>query len=122
MGGWRASKLGHSMGGMTAAVVARQMAKGIKGVILADPTFISPQRQREVRDSDVIEQHRRILTLDKATVFEELSVTHLERSSEVIELLAEARLQTRMSAFDVRPGRTDSRRRSRNSIRSTQAL
>lgn len=34
--------LGHSMGGMTAAVVASQMAKAIRGVILADPTFLSP--------------------------------------------------------------------------------
>ena len=30
--------LGHSMGGMTAAVVASQLAMAIRGVILADPT------------------------------------------------------------------------------------
>ena len=29
--------LGHSMGGMTAAVVASQLATAIRGVILADP-------------------------------------------------------------------------------------
>lgn len=92
--------VGHSMGGMTAAVAANQITD-ISGVILVDPTFISAQWQREVRDSDVAEQHRRLLTLDKASVMAELSSRHPRRSSEIIELLAEARLQTRMSAFDV---------------------
>src|SRR5882762_7371203 len=36
--------LGHSMGGMTAALVASQIGTSIRGVILADPTFLSPQR------------------------------------------------------------------------------
>lgn len=36
--------LGHSMGGMTVAVVASQIAVAIRGVILADPTFLSRQR------------------------------------------------------------------------------
>jgi len=93
--------LGHSMGGMTAAVVASQAARLIRGVILADPTFLSPQRQREVRDSDVAEQHRRVLSLDQCDVLAEARARHPRRSSEMVELLASARLQTRMSAFDV---------------------
>jgi N-formylmaleamate deformylase len=93
--------LGHSMGGMTAAVVASQSAGAVSGVILADPTFISAQWQRQVRDSDVAEQHRRILGLDKDGVSAELRAGHPHRSSEIVELLAEAKLQTRMSAFDV---------------------
>lgn len=93
--------LGHSMGGMTAAVVASQMGDVISGVILADPTFLSPQRQREVYDSDVAEQHRRLLSLNKDDVLAEIRTRHPRRSSEIVELLAEARLQTRMSAFDV---------------------
>ena len=60
--------LGHSMGGMTAAVVASQNATAISGVILADPTFLSPQRQREVYASDAVEQHRRLLSLDREDV------------------------------------------------------
>src|SRR3546814_14035619 len=51
--------LGHSMGGMTAAVVANKAAKATRGVVLVDPTFMSPQRQRDVCGSDVAEQHRR---------------------------------------------------------------
>jgi pimeloyl-ACP methyl ester carboxylesterase len=93
--------LGHSMGGMTAAMVASRFGDVVSGVILADPTFLSPQRQREVHDSDVAEQHRRLLGLDKADVLAEARTRHPHRSPEILELLAEARLQTRMSAFDV---------------------
>ena len=93
--------LGHSMGGMTAAVVASLAAKTIRGVILVDPTFLSPQRQREVRDSDVPEQHRRLLSQDKGEVLAQLRSRHTRRSPEMVELIASARLQTRMSAFDV---------------------
>jgi pimeloyl-ACP methyl ester carboxylesterase len=93
--------LGHSMGGMTAAVVASQIGDGIRGVILVDPTFLSPQRQRDVCDSDVAEQHRRLLGLNKDDVLAEARARHPHRSSEIVELLAEARLQTRLSAFDV---------------------
>ena len=93
--------LGHSMGGMTAAVVASRVSSMIRGVILADPTFLSPEWQREVRDSDVAEQHRRVLSLDKCDAFAQARLRHPRRSSEFVELLAEARQQTRMSAFDV---------------------
>jgi N-formylmaleamate deformylase len=93
--------LGHSMGGMTAAVVASQVASSLRGLILADPTFLSPERQREVRDSDVAEQHRRLLSLEKHDVLAEARGRHTRRSPEILAIFAEARLQTRMSAFDV---------------------
>ncbi len=93
--------LGHSMGGMTAAVVASQAERIIRGVVLADPTFLSPQRQREVCDSDVAEQHRRILRLDKREVLAQAQLRYKRRSSEIVELLVSARLQTRLNAFGV---------------------
>ena len=93
--------LGHSMGGMTAAVVASRRAEVIRGVILVDPTFLSPERQREVCDSDVAEQHRRLLSLDKGELETQLRARHTRRSSEVVELLVAARIQTTMGAFDV---------------------
>jgi pimeloyl-ACP methyl ester carboxylesterase len=93
--------LGHSMGGMTAAVVASQLATAIRGVILADPTFLSPQRQREVHESDVVEQHRRLLSLDQEDVLAQARVRHAHRRPEFVELAAEARLKTRIGAFDV---------------------
>jgi pimeloyl-ACP methyl ester carboxylesterase len=93
--------LGHSMGGMTAAVVASQVGTAIRGVILADPTFLSPQRQREVHESDVIEQHRRLLSLNRGDVLAEARLRHPHRSPELVELITDAKLQTQISAFDV---------------------
>ncbi len=93
--------VGHSMGGMTAAVVASRGAATIRGLILVDPTFLSPERQREVRDSDVAAQHRRLLGWPKSEVVADLRARHPRRSAEIVELLAEARLNTRIDAFDV---------------------
>jgi pimeloyl-ACP methyl ester carboxylesterase len=93
--------LGHSMGGMTAAVVASQLATATCGVILADPTFLTPQRQREVHESDVVEQHRRLLSLDKRDVLAQARARHAHRRPEFVELVTEARLKTRICTFDV---------------------
>ena len=93
--------VGHSMGGMTAAVVAGQAGKLIGGVILVDPTFLSPERQREVFDSDLAEHHRRIRSRGQDELLADLRRRHSHRSAEIIELLAAARFQTRMSAFEV---------------------
>jgi N-formylmaleamate deformylase len=93
--------LGHSMGGMTAAVVASQLATAIRGVIFADPTFLSPQRQREVHESDAVEQHRQLLSLEKRDVLAQARVRHAHRRPEFVELITEARLKTRIGAFGV---------------------
>lgn len=93
--------LGHSMGGMTAAVVAGQLSGIVRGVVLADPTFLSAERQRDVYHSDVAEQHRRALSLDARSLAAQLRLRHPHRSAEIVELLVNARLATRMSAFEV---------------------
>ncbi len=93
--------LGHSMGGMTAAVVASRKPNLLRGLILADPTFLSPTVQRDVRDSEVADQHRKILTMSLDEVVADARARHPNRSSETLELFARARLQTSMSAFDV---------------------
>lgn len=93
--------LGHSMGGMTAAVVANRMGTKLRGAILADPTFLSPERQREVYASDVVEQHRRILCLKRDEVAAQLRARHPHRSPAIVELLAEGRLATRIEAFEI---------------------
>jgi pimeloyl-ACP methyl ester carboxylesterase len=69
--------LGHSMGGMTAAVVASLAAKSIRAAILVDPTFLNPQRQREVFDSDVAERQYET----RATEFSMTSRSALRRWS-----------------------------------------
>ncbi|OON66475.1 alpha/beta fold hydrolase [Hymenobacter sp. CRA2] len=93
--------LGHSMGGMTAAVVASRKSCLLRGLILADPTFLSPKVQREVRDSDVADQHRKMLAKSLEEVVAEARRRHPNRSEETLVLFARARLQTSMSAFDV---------------------
>jgi pimeloyl-ACP methyl ester carboxylesterase len=93
--------LGHSMGGLTAALVASQICRNLHAVILADPTFLSPELQREVRDSDVADRQRCFLVSGKGDVLDDLMTRYPHRTPEIIELLAEARMQTRMSAFDV---------------------
>lgn len=93
--------LGHSMGGMTAAVTASRIGSVVTGVVLADPTFLSPERQQEVYESDVGGQHRRFLGMSKDDIVAEARKRQSHRSHELLELLAEARLQTRMAAFYV---------------------
>lgn len=93
--------IGHSMGGMTAAVVASLNPKLLRGLILADPSFLSPKSQREICDSDVADQHRRILNTSLNEVMADLHSKHPDRSLETIKLIASARLQTSMAAFDV---------------------
>ncbi len=93
--------LGHSMGGMTAAVVASHYPKLLRGLILADPPFLGTKVQREVRDSDINDQHRRILSKSLEEVVADLRSSHPNRSTDTIGLIARARLQTSMAAFDV---------------------
>lgn len=93
--------LGHSMGGMTAAVVANRKPKRLRGLILADPTFLTPQRQHEVHQSDITDQHRRILNQPKDDYLAEVRARHSRRSPEVIELFAQARFQTSVHAFEI---------------------
>jgi N-formylmaleamate deformylase len=93
--------LGHSMGGMTAAVVASQGAVRLRGVVLADPTFLDPERQREVYESNVVEQHRRLLGSGREEVLAQARIRHAHRSDELVELVADARLKASISAFDV---------------------
>lgn len=93
--------LGHSMGGMTAAVVASRNPERLRGLILADPTFLTPQRQREVYESEVADQHRQILNRSREDFLAESLVRHSQRSREIIELFAQARFQTSMPVFEV---------------------
>lgn len=93
--------LGHSMGGMTAAIVANRIQNQLRGLILADPTFLNTRVQREVRDSDVCGQHLQILGKSLEDLMAELQSRHPTRSLDTIRQIARARLQTSMAAFDV---------------------
>jgi pimeloyl-ACP methyl ester carboxylesterase len=89
------------MGGMIAAVVASRNPQLLRCLILADPTFLSPKVQREIRDSDVADQHRRYLGMSLADLVAEARIRHPGRSLDTIQLIARARIQTSLAAFDV---------------------
>lgn len=93
--------LGHSMGGMTAAVVASRFPKRVQKLILVDPTFLTPQRQQEVYASDVAKQHRQILNGSKEDFLAQMMTRHRSRTREVIEIFTHARFQTSMNAFEI---------------------
>lgn len=99
--------LGHSMGGLTAAVVASREID-LAALVLVDPTFLDPARQREVWESDVAGQHARMLAMTKADLVADARRRHPHRSIELVELQAEARLRTSIHAMDVlRPPNPD---------------
>ncbi|MES2212498.1 MAG: alpha/beta hydrolase [Pseudomonadota bacterium] len=93
--------IGHSMGGMTAAVAANQSPKLLRGLVLADPTFLTPQVQQEVYESDVAAQHRRVLSQSREEFLAGILIRHNHRPRELIELFAEARFQTSIHAFEI---------------------
>jgi pimeloyl-ACP methyl ester carboxylesterase len=93
--------VGHSMGGMTAALAATRMGHLLRGLVLVDPTFLDPERQREVHASDVAEQHRTAVGMGRSALLEEALARHRRRSPEIVELQVQARLSTDPAAFEV---------------------
>lgn len=93
--------IGHSMGGMTAAVAATRLGRLLRGLVLVDPTFLSAERQREVHQSDVAEQHRQAVRRGRAALLGDALARQSRRPPELVELQVEARLCTSLAAFDV---------------------
>ena len=93
--------LGHSMGGMTAAFTAAKLGDAVRGVILADPTFISREWQLEIHESDIAEQQRAFAASDRADLLADAQRRHPRRSLELIELVTDARLKMDMAAIEV---------------------
>lgn len=93
--------LGHSMGGLTAAVVASMSEPLLSGLILVDPTFISPEWQREAFASGVADDHRHLLTLARSDLLARARERSPNRSADMIDHLVDARLQTCLGAFEI---------------------
>ena len=93
--------VGHSMGGMTAAVVASELGCLVKAVVFIDPTFLGPELQREVYESDVGAEHQQLLQSTRDDLLTKARHRNPNRSEEVIQYLVDARLQTSMNSFEV---------------------
>lgn len=93
--------VGHSMGGMTAAVAACELGPAARALVLIDPTFISPEWQREVYESGVAAEHRQSLELKRDHLLDQARARSPDRSTELIEYLVDARLRTNPYAFEI---------------------
>ena len=90
--------VGHSMGGLTAALAAGR-SSSVRALVLADPTFLSLQKQREVWESDVIDKHKKMLAMSLDELIKDRQKAHPNRSEN--KLSAMARLQTSINAFNI---------------------
>lgn len=93
--------LGHSMGGMTATLVASRAGRALGGLVLADPTFLSLEAQHAVHQGDAAAQHRRLLDTPKEVALAQARARHPHRSLELLDVLVEARRQTSPAAYEV---------------------
>jgi len=93
--------VGHSMGGMTAALVASRIGSRLRGLVLVDPTFLSEERQQEVWTSGVAEQHEQARRRGRRALLQEYIARHPHRSAELVDLQVQARLAASPAAFDI---------------------
>lgn len=93
--------IGHSMGGMTAALVASRKKALLGGLILADPPFLSLAVQHEVYNGDTIKQQQRFLKKPFNEVLEEAQIRQPHRSLDTLKRINKARHQTSIIPFQV---------------------
>lgn len=93
--------VGHSMGGMTAAVAAHALGSAVRALVLVDPTFISPEWQREVYESNIAADHQQLLQSTRDEMIDQARAKNTNRSLSLIEDLVDARRRTSVNAFEV---------------------
>lgn len=104
----RPALLGHSMGGLTAAAAAAAIPERIRGVILEDPAFISPEAWR----SDMLRQwpldHQATLQLSEAELIAQGQALNPQWVPDTFVPWARAKLQSTMHVFKWFDGPPDS--------------
>lgn len=93
--------IGHSMGGMTAALVASRKKTLLNALVLADPSFLSLEFQHEVYNGDTIEQQQRFLKKSFNEVLKEAQLRQPHRSLDTIKQINKARHQTSITPFQI---------------------
>lgn len=101
--------IGHSMGGITAAVVVKERPDLVRGLVLEDPAFVgrgdeergADEQARRERGREWFENHKRILE----TPLDQVIATRLEESPhwsrETVELWARSKHLTKLEAFQL---------------------
>lgn len=93
--------LGHSMGGMTACLVASEIGQAVRALVLVEPTFLSPKRQKEVFESGVGDDHSGQLSVARDDLIARARRRSRHRPEQIIESLVDARLATYPAAVEV---------------------
>lgn len=92
--------VGHSMGGMTAAIAASSKPNYFTKLILIDPSFIPKDSPHKVDVNELKSQHKQILEGSKQE-FIAARKSQSKRTTQILQLLADARFQTSLDAFDI---------------------
>ncbi len=89
------------MGGMTAALLASRKQTHLLGLVLAEPTFLSPKVQDEVYKGDTVKQHRQFISKSFNKILAEAQARQPHRSLNTLKLINKARHQTSTVPFQV---------------------
>ena len=92
---------GHSMGGMTAALVAQALHPHPRGLILLEPSFLTAAQKQEVRTDRARNDHEALLQLSLDEIVAQAQQQHPLRSGAMVQLVCAARAATCPEAFDV---------------------
>lgn len=92
--------LGHSMGGLTAALVAAAAPERLRGAILEDPAFISPEAWASPVLREWRAQHAVALGWSDAELIASGRAEHPNWPDDVFPTWARAKLETSLKAFD----------------------
>ena len=92
--------IGHSMGGLTAALIAAQAPERIRGAILEDPAFISPENWVSPQRLGWKDQHRLTLTMSEAELIARGRAESPRWHPEVFPTWARSKLEAKIAVFD----------------------
>jgi pimeloyl-ACP methyl ester carboxylesterase len=96
----RPALIGHSMGGLTAAMVAAAAPGRVRGVVLEDPAFIPPAAWAENARGDWSAGHRATQALSEEQLIARGRAESPRWSPDTFAPWARAKLETSVRAFD----------------------
>lgn len=92
--------IGHSMGGLTAAQLAAQAPERIRGAILEDPAFISPENWASPQRLSWKEQHQLTLAMREEELIARGRAESPRWHPDVFPTWARSKLEAKIAVFD----------------------